>query len=381
MNQCAFLYACGTGFIFNDVNGISIDLGGRIRWQGNLLFGSPGDSGVIPGINGRSAVWDMTTPSADPFPSLLDPAVWWPQTINYPASFIGGTGLLGLSMGASINYGVDKMIEAIQKLPAGMDFAIGGYSQGAAVASSVYLAGLQDGTTGPLEAYRSRFLGGVCFGNPRRQRDFLGVHGTWSGGWDVPGSNSGGGGAFPATGQWRRLTNCDPDEWLEFTAPDDIFSSVGTAALGTGFTAAIDVFLDLTKSNIIAYLLGGLVGDALAGFDAAMGAENAIGKRLSYMVEGTGRTFSVGGAGHTTYPLLPPCDTDGTWTNSTTTVTPGDGQTYRKAAAGHDSCYQLGLKWLEAKAAARATAPIVLPATPQTTATTGWSSTLIPPAA
>lgn len=397
MSKCAFIYAAGTGFIFNDTNGLSLDLGGRLRWRDKILIGEPGDSGVINGINGRSALWDLGTPSADPFPTLLDPDVWTTQTINYPASFLGGVGFLGtgFSMGASINEGVTKTIKAIQNLPSDTFFALGGYSQGAAVMSSVYLAGLQDGTEGPLEDYRDRFLGGVCFGNPRRQRDFLGAHGVWSGSWDDPGSNSGGGGAFPATGSWKRLTGCDPDEWLEFTAPDDIFSSVGTTDLGVGFSAAIDAFLDLTRSDIIGTITGGLFDDALWGFAAAMGdptmipldydidaslrGPGSVGSRKMYMVDGGDRCFSMPGGGHVTYPILPPCDSDGTWTSSTDEVEPGDGITYLKPKAGHDSCYQLALRWLESKAAAVATAPIILPSTPETTATAGWGTTLLTP--
>lgn len=401
MSKCAYVYACGTGFVFNDSNGLSIDLGGRIRWKDKLLSGEPGDSGTILGINGRSAIWDLGTPSADPFPTLLDPDVWTVQSVNYSASFLGGVGFLGngFSMGASITEGVDKMIAAIKALPAGTYFAIGGYSQGAAVASACYLAGLQDGTTGPLASYRSRFLGGTVFGNPRRQRDYLGQHGVWSGAWDDPGSNSGGGGAFPSTGPWKRLTGCEPDKWLEFTAPDDIFSSVGTTDLGDGFSAAIDAFLDLTRSNIITTILTGLADDALRGFLCAMGdptqipswdmhlipeslrGPGSVGGRVMHMVDGAGRCFPMPGGGHVTYPILPPCDSDGTWTSSTDEVEPGDGITYLKPKAGHDSCYQLALRWLESKAAATATAPIVLPSTPGTTATAGWSTTLIPPAA
>lgn len=377
--KCAFLYACGTGFWLNDVNGFSLDLGGRLRWRDQLLIGEPGQAGVVPGINGRSAVWDLSTPSADPFPALLDPNVWVTQTINYPASFLGGTGVFGQSMGASINYGVDAMIKAIKKLPAGMPFALGGYSQGAALVSSVVLSGLQDGASGPLEDYRNRYIGAVCFGNPRRQRDYLGVHGTWSGAWDVDGSNSGGGGAFPATGSWRRLTDCDPDKHLEFTAPGDIFSSVGTSDLGNGWSIAIEVFLDLTRSNILGYVLDGLVDDAWDAAQAAMLGPNPVGGQPMYMVTGDGTNITFPGNGHVSYPLLPPCDSDGTWTSSTTPITPGDGHTYLKADT--DSCYQLGLRWLERKAADRATASIVMPSTPETTAGAGWSSTLIPPAA
>lgn len=395
--KCAFLYCVGTGFIINDINGISIDLSGVWRWKGGIMGTAPSLVGTVSGLNGKSALWDLKSPSGDPFPSLLDPNVWVTKTIDYPAAFLGGPGFLGtgFSMGAGISQGVESVIQAIKALPDGMQFAIGGYSQGAAVMSGVYLSGLQSGASGPLSAYRDRFLGGVCFGNPRRQRNYLGVHGTWSGSWDDPGSNSGGGGAFPASGTWRRLTDCDPDQWLEFTAPDDIFSSVGTTDLGLGFTALLDAFLDLTRSDIIGSFIAGLVDDALAAFAVAMGdpmsmlfpwvrealpeslrGPGSVGGRVNYYVDGAGTPFEFPGGGHTSYPVLPPCDSDGTWTSSTTPVTSGS-NTHLKATK--DTCYQVALRWLESKAAAVATAPIILPSTPETTADAGWGPTLLTP--
>lgn len=38
--KCAFIYACGTGFIINDTNGLSVDLSGVWRWQGAII-GNP----------------------------------------------------------------------------------------------------------------------------------------------------------------------------------------------------------------------------------------------------------------------------------------------------------------------------------------------------
>lgn len=395
--KCAFIYAVGTGFIVNDINGLSWDLSGVFRWQGSIIGTAPTQVGKVLGINGRSAMWDLKNPAGDPFPALLDPDVWVTKTVDYPAAFLGGPGFLGtgFSMGAGISEGVTQVINAIKALPDGMKFALGGYSQGAAVMSGALLSGLQDGASGPLAAYRDRFLGGVCFGNPRRQRDYLGEYGTWSGSWDDIGSNTGGGGAFPSTGTWRRLTDCDPEKWLEFTAPADIFSSVGTTWLGLGFTAAIDAFLDLTRSNILSTFFSGLAGDALSGFAVAMGnpadllpwmrdalpeslrGPGSVGGRVGYYVDGDGVPFEFPGGGHVTYPVLPPADSDGTWDSSTTEVVSG-GNTHLQAT--QETCYQLGLRWLESKAAATAVAPIILPSTPETTATAGWGATLLTPA-
>lgn len=396
--KAKFLYTAGTGFYINNLHGISIDLTGTVRWQGKVIGGEQeGLVGRINGLDGRYEYWNVKSPASDPFPKLLDPTVWDAKSVDYPAAFFGGTGFLGtgFSMGAGINVGVDRMVKEIKALGDDQPFGLGGYSQGAAVISSLYLMGLQEGTTGELEDYRDRFLGGVCFGNPRKQRDYLGVYGSWSGSWDVPGSNSDGGGAFPSAGSWRRLTGCEPDKWLEFSAPADIFSAVGTSWIGEGFNNAIDAFLDLTRSQVITTFFSGGLDDALTATALAMGdpgmvpewvdipeelrGETCVGGRVGYYVDGDGIPYEFPGGGHVSYPSLPPCDLDGTWDSSTVPVEPGDGKTYLKAV--NETCYQLGLRFLEERAAARGAGPIILPSTPGSPATSGWSTTLTTPAA
>ena len=385
MTKIAFFYAIGTSYIFNDLNGLSVDLTGTWRFRGNVIGNrASGAVATIPGLNGSSTTWDLGSPGSDPFPAMLNQEVWTTKIIEYPASFFGGTNY-GLSMGASVTFGTEQMIKAINDLPAGTPFAIGGYSQGAAAASGCYLAGLQPGTTGPLESRRSQFLGAVCFGNPRRALEHYGaVGGVWNGGWDSPGSTTGGHGAFPATGPFRRLSNCE-SKWAEFSNPSDIFSCVtSNTPLGLGWTAAIDVFLDLTKSQFGSYILNGLVGDALfaaqrAMFDPLPFTNNpiAVGKQENRFVDGANRTGSIGGGGHTTYPMLGQANADGTY--AATTVSGADGLTYLKPAG--KTCYQLGLEYLEGLASQYAVAPDVLPAVPTSTSTAGWTTTLIPPAA
>jgi hypothetical protein len=82
------------------------------------------------------------------------------------------------------------------------------------------------------------------------------------------------------------------------------------------------------------------------------------------------KTFTLAGSGHTTYPFLGPVSNTGAFSVTTSTV---GGKTYLKPTG--DTCYQLALKWLEAKAKTWATAPIAISGT-----SAGWSTTLKPPA-
>lgn len=371
MSKCAFFYCVGTGYWYKDIaSQFVVDLNFVGRWNGNVVFGTPNPDplrAVIPGLNGRSAVWDLSQPGSDPFPSLLDPDVWDAKIIDFPASFLGGTGF-GFSMGAGINYGIDKVRAAIQALPPGTPFGLGGYSQGAAVMSGIYQLGLQPGTTGPLESRRDSFMGATMFGNPRRATNHYGAsEGTWIGSWDQ-GTGISGRGAFPSGGSWRRLSNPE-DKWAEYSNPGDIFSANGNSTKATGWSQGIEVFLDLTQSAFIDYLpnLGAILP--------------AVGEAFGYMgvmtrvVDGAGQVGEVGGSGHTSYPLLPLVDSSGNYDATPVVI---DGVTYLQS--NKDTCFQHALKYLEGLAAETATAPIVLPSTPATHATAGWSSTLIPPA-
>lgn len=330
-NKVAFFYLHGTSPFVADFLTAVGDLFGQPRI--GLL--------TVAGINGRTTTWPDGRPRDDPFINLLDPDIFEAKKIGYPAMFI--------PMGASMNVGITNLVNAINALPKGQKFMIGGYSQGAACASSVELM-LRPG--GSLHSSRGAdYLGGVCFGNPRRQQDFRGeVGGTWSGAWDVPGSTTGGRGVFTATGPFPRLSGCDPTKWIEFTAPGDIFSSTGASTNGLGWSTATDYYLSLTN---IPALLAAISG--LAGVDQAF----ATGGIVKNMTDALGRVFSIGGNGHVTYPYEPP---EGD---------PDNGLTG----------FQIAIKWLEGKAKAYAVSADVLPSTPNTVTNAGWTTTLIPPAA
>lgn len=362
-NKIAFFYAQGTSYAFNWF-GITIPpstAGGSL-----LVSGIPGYA-TVAGILGKTALWDCGPPS-DPFPFLLDQNIFESKRVDYSASFFPPS--------ASINHGVTKMIELIGKLPAGQKFAIGGYSQGAAVCSQVYKNGLLPGTTGPLESFRSRFIGAVCFGNPMRATNHRGaVGGTWSGAWDDPGSDLGGHGIFPLTGApmtsngtLNRLTFAE-DKWIELIGVDDVFACVGETTTGQLAVQAATDIMNLGRGGILSFLQSAIPKAE------ALGAGLQIGAIDNFFVDAIGKTFKVGGNGHTHCGFLPPPNSDGSYNETTVTV---NGVAHRKAEA--PTMYQVGLDYLTTLAKEYSVAPILLPTQPTTPANAGWSTTLVPPA-
>lgn len=327
------------------------------------------DGGVwstINGLNGQTYRWNLN-PTMDPFVSMLDPELWEePLMVDYPASLIAG--------GLSIDYGRDRIVSMISKLPKGQKFGLGGFSQGAAVVSGVYMSGLKPGTTGPLESKRADFLGATCFGNPRRQvnhRGAGGQFGTFSGSWYDSDVDMGAGGCFADVGPYARLTNCE-DKWVEFVSPSESVTGNGTSPIELKWQALSGFMLG---SVDIGQFLASVNNDIWGAIETAgqliMG--NGFGRLLpNYFVDAAGELRSVGGAGHMHYPIFPPPDASG---NVATTTQVVDGITYHTAVG--KTSYQLALEYLNGLARDAQAAPIVVP--PTTTA--GWSTTLIPPAA
>jgi hypothetical protein len=330
-DKIAFFYLHGTDPILGQVAKIVGDAFSQPRT--GLL--------TVPGLNGATATWMDGSPKNDCFPNLLDTNIFQPVKVGYPA--------LGIPMGVSLSIGVTNLVNAINALPNGQRFMIGGYSQGAAAASSVELL-LRPG--GSLSAKAPLYLGGCVFGNPRRQGgNYRGeVGGTWSGAWDNPGSTTGGHGSFPTTGPYPRLTNCDPTKWIEITEVGDIFSSTGDTPTGLGWTNGNAAFVELL--NIPAILA------AIASLPAIQAAFD-YGGLVTEFTDAVGKVFSIGGNGHAAYPWRPP---------------PGNPD-------NNLSSFQIAAKWATSKANAFATAPILLPPTPATVSNAGWTTTLIPPAA
>ena len=411
MSKATFFYCTGTAYAVtmfdNALHAASVSTG-KSFWGDPSVNPDrqPVGSQYVVGLNGKTYPWDGEVFN-DPFPFMLNPDVWNPVRVSYNDSsftFLSGGTLIG-GMGASINDGVSKVIAQINALPPGTPFAIGGYSQGAAVMSEIY----NQIRTGSLTSRASSFLGGVMFGNPRRQLNHRGeIGGTWSGAWDVAGSTTGGHGSFPATGPWARLSGCDPTKWIEFANPNDIISSTGDSPTGINWTRGNDALLGLLYSQFAGDILfQGILQTLVPAYKSdivtAIQTAGAVGGAINYVIDVVGTILAQPGAGHVLYPNFPPPDSNGviptTQTSVSTTYTVGGSSTNVAAAksrvgrrppsattdyvttktylkASGETCYQLALRWLEGKAAAYATAPIVMPST----GSVGWSTTLIPPA-
>lgn len=330
--KARFFYAHGTAYLINVLEiGLTIPL--------PMFTTNPGGVGAdefttatVSGLNGQTVQWDGS-PADDPFPGLLDPNKWEVTKVRYPAS--------GLAMSQSIDYGIDQVIAEVNKMPRDQPWAVGGYSQGGAVAAGVY----NEVRYGSLSSRASSFLGGVCFGSPRRQQDWRGpVGGTWSGAWDVEDSTVGGRGSFPDAGPWARLSNCG-DEWVEFTAPGDIFSSTGSSTFGQLWVDANNAFLTIGSGGLVQFFssLAGGIADAVQAALAQAGQVNSF-------IDAAGKLFQIAGSGHTAYAFEPPVGLTGA------------------------TSFQLALEHLEGLADQWAVAPIALPPS-----SAGWSTRLLPP--
>lgn len=339
MTKVAFLYTIGSTYLTSQM-AKAADLVPNVAGSGNQV--------LVAGLNGVTALTNGGPP-ADPFPSLLDPNIFDAKKVFYPAAQLG--------MGASIDAGIQNVINEINNLPVGQKFCLGGYSQGAAVMSGVY----NELRSGSLTSRNGDMIGATMFGNPRRQLDYRGsVGGTWSGSFNIPGSTTGGHGSFPATGSYARLSSCESARWIEFTAPLDIFSSVATTGgttlernLGIDWVSGNNIFLG--SANLVEWASYLLAGGAIA-ISSAIAI--SIGNAAQTFTDAAGISFNfLGGNGHTSYPFVPPVgNPDGTLT-----------------------AYQIALKFLTAKANEYAVAPILLPSTPSSTTGAGWSTTLVPP--
>jgi hypothetical protein len=285
MAKPVFLYATGTAFV--------------TQVLGANILAIPASSTIV--ANGKKYFMDYVT--NDPFWLMLDNQQWDARKIAYPAAI--------WPMGVSIDVGVAATKAAINALPSGTPFCLGGYSQGAAVMSNVYDAI----RTGDMTSKQSQFKGGVMFGNPRRQQDFLAPGLTWSGAAGQAGSTTGGSGCFPT-----RLANCEVGKWLEYVNYNEIIASVGTDAAGAGLRSLVGYLTGL--SDPVTAILGNLSTNWAAGL---------------------GLFGSIGDFGHVRYPISPPL-------TSATTVT------------GTKTSYELALDFLATVATSVSATPI-LPAT------------------
>lgn len=340
MTKVAFFYANGTAYPPRDPVGLFKMI--------TPLFGpAPKPPGllVIPGLDGHNIGWMDGSPQNDPFPAMLDPDIFTAVKVEYPA--------WSFPMNLSIGKLVDSTKALIGDLPKGQKFGIGGWSQGAAAMSTVY----NEIRSGSLQSRASDFIGGVAFGNPRRQLNYRGeVGGTYSGAWNVPGSTTGGGGSFPATGPYARLTNCEPSQWIEFCDVDDIFAACnGSNKDGSDWMAFCDYSVGLSQTDMMSHLGDILGGTFIKGIEKFV--KGVDGGAPRFFVDANGKSFAWPGGGHSSYPWAPPPGN------------PDNGLT----------SFQIAAKWLTLKAQQFVTAPTVLPSTPGSASATGWVSTLYPP--
>lgn len=139
-NKVAFFYLHGTDPLLAQVAAI---VGGIFQQARTGLL-------TVPGLNGATATWLDGSPRNDCFPNLLDPNIFEAKKVGYPA--------LGIPMQVSLGIGVTNLRNAIAALPSGQRWMVGGYSQGAAVASQI----LRDTAPGGVLASRAgTFLGGT----------------------------------------------------------------------------------------------------------------------------------------------------------------------------------------------------------------------------
>lgn len=110
---------------------------------------------ILYTVAGTAATWDQGYP-AD-LARSVDPDVWEWQGVNYPAT--------AFPMETSIAAGEAELYNLITKKYPDRTFAMIGYSQGAIVTSNIY----DRLRNKDMQQYRNNFIGGVTFGNPRRE--------------------------------------------------------------------------------------------------------------------------------------------------------------------------------------------------------------------
>ena len=314
-----FYYANGTAVTANFF-GIAV---GPIGGGSNLH---------VKGVNGEFYSWDGAVAN-DPFPNLLNTSLWQTARVPYPASAI--------DMGTSIKQGVDWTVAQIIANPG--PFALGGYSQGAAVMSNVY----NECRQGRLVDRRADLRAVVTFGNPMREagHTYRGASG-YAGAFDVPNSTTGSHGCFPV-----RLQNTE-DFVYDFVMPSEVITGVGDSNAGKLFVSAAGKLLSNDLGGALLDVMASATGSGLSLINLATTIFNAIasvvgvppsnlvplGKTVASVIGAAAGTVTVTdpynnqsinlpGGGHVRYPFDPPPKADGS--NGT-----------------GDTCYQIAAKYL-----------------------------------
>lgn len=318
-----FYYAQGTSY------GLNVQLWG----QNIFTLGANGPvNRWIKGVNNDFYYWG-SFPN-DVFPDLLSSTLWETKRVPFPAS--------GIFIGPSIEVGVEWVIADILTTPVGTPFAMGGYSQGAAVMSRVY----QETRSGRLTDRRHDLRAMVTFGNPMREAGHTYPGSSGYSGSDTVGDTTGGHGTFPSAEmcallpyvkRFARLQDTDSFIW-DFTMPNEVISGVGDSA--DGIFLQLQTMIGLQPVPVLALLGLPKMGDLWSLF--GQGLENGL-VRAQRLIRGvvqdttgliqvidpkTGDVGYIPGGGHAMYPSFPPPNADGS--------IPSSG----------DTCYQIAARYI-----------------------------------
>lgn len=329
-----FYWAQGTQYAWNWF-GVKIGGGSTVSIGSNgvlvpdeLVTENPAYPNIyVKGVTGN-VLWEGG-PAYDPLPKMLDTGLWQYKRVPYPASI--------LFIGPSIEEGVEWMIDEIESNPIGTPFALGGFSQGAAVMSRVY----NELRGGLLKDRRPDLRAMVTFGNPMRQagHTFPGSSG-YSGACDIASDTTTGHGFFPAgedigllapyVRKFARLQNTEDLVW-DFTMPNEVITGVGDSDDGKFLQRfGKDMlrnppFIGVAEMAKAMGVLWRNLGVAPSTVDRGTGAD---ANSFKVVDPETGAVSYKAGGGHVMYPFYPPPNADGTFDLS------------------GDTCYQLAAKYL-----------------------------------
>jgi hypothetical protein len=273
----------------------------------------------------------------------------------------------------SVETGVEYIISQVEETPIGTPFAVGGYSQGAAVASRIY----NECRQGRLANRRADLRAVVTFGNVMREQGHTFPNSSgYSGACDVPGDTRNGHGVFPTwesndyfgmltspfIQRFARLRNTEDLVW-DFTMPNEVASGMGSSTFeGMFLQNLVGDGLRLNPLNVITTLAVAAFNGVLAKLGEWTAAPPGVPQNENLLVQIvdalTGAIKYATGGGHVMYPHYPPPNSDGSIPES------------------GDTCYQLAAKYLNTVGARiyDEMHPIVVP--PTTRAAFSWFTSL-----
>lgn len=320
MTLPVFYYACGTNYIWNT--------------PGLVLPMFPPEPISIKALDGKTIQWDGSIPN-DPFPRLLEPTLWNYERVQYPAQLLWA--------GMSVEAGVDYIISRVTQTPVGTPFAVGGYSQGAGVASRIY----NECRQGRLADRRADLRAVVTFGNVMREQGHTFPNSSgYSGACDVPGDTRNGHGVAPTwesddyfgmltspfIQRFARLRNTEDLVW-DFTMPNEVASGMGSSTyesltLQNLFGDALRLVPLGLAVSLPAAVLTGVFTKLNEWSTAPFGVPQDENFVVQVIDAVTGAVGYRSGGGHVMYPFYPPPNSDGSIPTS------------------GDTCYQLAAKYL-----------------------------------